>query len=397
MKNTWRWFGKKDSIDLPRLKQIGVEGIVTALHQVPNGQVWEKDAVREIKSYIESFGLEWSVVESLPVSEEIKYGGTRRDELLDRYIRSLENLGQAGIKRVCYNFMPVIDWVRTDIQHRLTDGAITLFFDKIKFAYFEMHILQLAGAETRYSEEELELVEAMHHTIGETERLSLIDSIILKTQGFVNGNISATENDPISKFRNLLSLYDGIDSNTLRLNLKYFLEAIKDVCLKYDMKMCIHPDDPPYPLLGLPRIVGNEADIQWILDAVDLPYNGLTFCSGSLSARLDNNVPKMAGRFAKRTHFVHLRSTYVFPNGNFIEAGHLEGGANIIDVIQAFEKQNPGLPMRVDHGKFLIDDEDKGYNPGYSFLGRMLALGQIQGVLYAIKQGLRNNVNNLAK
>jgi mannonate dehydratase len=385
MEKTWRWFGKKDKIKLDMLRQIGVEGIVSALHDIPNGEVWSLDAINNYKDYIESFGLRWSVVESLAVSESIKYGGGNRDQLIENYIKSLENLGKAGVTTVCYNFMPVLDWARTDLFYQWEDGSSSLYFDKAKFAYFEIHILQRKGAENNYNSDILQKVEQLKNILTEEDNNDLIDSIIVKTQGFVNGNIKEGDKNPVQLFKNLLALYDGIDKDQLRQNMKYFLEKIMPVCEKWNIQMCVHPDDPPFSLLGLPRIVTNEEDIDWLLNAVDNPHNGLTFCTGSLSAGLQNDVPNLAQKYAHRTKFVHLRSTNVFDNGDFIEAHHLGGRGKLIEVIKIFEKENPDLPMRVDHGRLLTDDIDKGYNPGYSFLGRMLALGQIEGVMAAVQ------------
>ncbi|ANF49073.1 mannonate dehydratase [Chryseobacterium glaciei] len=391
MEKTWRWFGKKDKIKLNMLRQIGVEGIVSALHDVSNGEIWSLEAINEYKNYIESFGLRWSVVESLPVSESIKYGDENRDQLIENYIKSLENLGKAGVTTVCYNFMPVLDWARTDLFHQWEDGSSSLYFDKAKFAYFEIYILERQGAEKDYTPEILAKVEELKKTITEEEKSDLIDSIIVKTQGFVNGNIKEGDQNPVAIFKSLLALYDGIDKDQLRQNMKYFLEKIMPICEKWNIQMCVHPDDPPFALLGLPRIVTCEEDIDWFLNAVDNPHNGLTFCTGSLSAGLQNDVPKLAQKYASRTKFVHLRSTNVFENGDFIEAHHLEGRGKIIEVIRIFEKENPTLPMRIDHGRLLTDDIDKGYNPGYSFLGRMLALGQIEGVMAAVKTEIKSN------
>lgn len=366
------------------LRQIGVEGIVTALHEIPNGEVWPLEAILSQKAYIEAHDLRWSVVESLPVSEAIKYGGDERDELIENYKKSLANLGKAGVKTVCYNFMPVIDWIRTDLKHLWEDGTTSLYFDKIRFAYFDCLILQRAEAEKDYTANELKQMYELHKVITEAEKDELVDTIIVKTQGFVNGNIKDGDKNPIDIFRRLLALYKGVDRNALRENLRYFLQAIMPVCDEYGINMCIHPDDPPFPVLGLPRIVTCEEDIAWILHAVDNPHNGLTFCAGSLSAGLHNNVPALARMFARRTHFVHLRSTNAFPNGNFIEASHLGGRAHIIELIRIFEKERPGVPMRVDHGRMMLDDADKGYNPGYSFHGRMMALAQIEGMMAVV-------------
>ena len=384
MEKTWRWFGKNDKITLPMLRQIGVEGIVTALHEIPNGEVWPLEAILNQKTYIETYGLRWSVVESLPVSEAIKYGGAERDNLIENYKKSLINLGKAGVKTVCYNFMPVIDWIRTDLEHLWEDGTSSLYFDKIRFAYFDCLILQRAEAEKDYTVNELKQMYELDKVITDAEKEELVDTIIIKTQGFVNGNIKNGDKNPVDTFHHLLAPYKGIDRDTLRENLRYFLQAIMPVCDEYGINMCIHPDDPPFPVLGLPRIVTSEEDIAWILHAVNNPHNGLTFCAGSLSAGLHNNVPALARMFAHRTHFVHLRSTNAFPNGDFIEASHLGGRAHIIELIRIFEKERPGVPMRVDHGRMMLGDTDKGYNPGYSFHGRMMALAQIEGMMAVV-------------
>lgn len=390
MEKTWRWFGKKDKITLPMLRQIGVEGIVTALHDVPNGEVWTVEAISELKSYIESHGLRWSVVESLPVSEAIKYAGPERERLIANYQTSLANLGKCGVKTICYNFMPVIDWIRTDLQHPWADGTSSLYYDRIRFAYFDIRILEREGAANDYTAEELRKVDELDQVITEAEKEELIDTIIVKTQGFVNGNIKEGDKNPVAIFKRLLALYKDIDRDALRENMRYFLAAIMPVCDEYDINMCVHPDDPPFQVLGLPRIVTNETDIAWYLQAVDNPHNGLTFCAGSLSAGEHNDTRVLAKKFAKRTHFVHLRSTAAMAGGNFIESSHLEGRGHLIELIRIFERENPGLPMRVDHGRMMLGDEDKGYNPGYSFHGRMLALAQVEGMMAVIDDEKKN-------
>lgn len=384
MEITWRWFGKNDKITLGMLRQIGVEGIVTALHEVPNGEIWSLEAIQDLKSFIESYGLRWSVVESLPVSEAIKYAGPERDELIEKYKVSLANLGKAGVRTVCYNFMPVIDWIRTDLYHPWPDGSSSLYFDMARFAYFDIMILKREGAEADYPEEILAKVKELDKVITEDEKYDLIDSIIVKTQGFVNGNIREGDIDPVGIFHGLLKQYDGITRDQLRENMRYFLAAIMPVCEEYGINMCVHPDDPPFPVLGLPRIVTCAEDIEWFLNAVDNPHNGLTFCAGSLSAGAHNDVVAMASRFASRTHFVHLRSCNILPDGNFIEASHLEGRGHLVELVKIFQKQKADLPMRVDHGRAMLGDEDMGYNPGYSFHGRMLAVGQVQGIMAAV-------------
>lgn len=392
MEKTWRWFGKKDKITLPMLRQIGVEGIVTALHDVPNGEIWTMEAINDLKSYIESYGLRWSVVESLPVCEAIKYAGAEREQLIENYKVSLANLGKCGIKTVCYNFMPVIDWIRTDLQHPWPDGTSSLYYDRIRFAYFDIRILEREGAEKDYTEKELQKVAELDKVITEAEKDALIDTIIVKTQGFVNGNIKEGDKNPVSIFKRLLALYKDINRDALRENMRYFLSAIMPVCEEYGVNMCVHPDDPPFQVLGLPRIVTNENDIEWFLNAVDNPHNGLTFCAGSLSADEHNDTRELAKKFAKRTHFVHLRSTAAMQGGNFIESSHLTGRGHLIDLIRIFENENPGLPMRVDHGRMMLGDEDKGYNPGYSFHGRMLALAQVEGMMAVVDDEKRRQI-----
>ena len=384
MEKTWRWFGRKDKITLDMLRQIGVEGIVTALHDVPNGEIWTLEKILDLKQYIESFGLRWSVVESLPVCESIKYGGPDRDELIEKYKISLANLGRAGVHTICYNFMPVLDWARTDLAHPNPDGTSSLFFSHAEFAYFDCEILKRKGAEQDYTPETLALVKEMKEKFTPEDEHRLVENIIVKTQGFVNGNITEDDENPVAIFRSLLHLYDGITPEKLRENMKYFLEAIMPVCDEWDMRMCVHPDDPPLQILGLPRIVTNDADIDWLMNAVPNPHNGLTFCAGSLSAGLHNDVPALARKYAKRTWFVHLRSTNVFPNGDFKEASHLAGRADIIELCRIFRRENPTLPMRVDHAPLMLGDERMGYNAGYSFHGRMLALGQVEGVMAVV-------------
>jgi len=397
MERTWRWFGKNDKITLAMLKQIGVEGIVTALHDVPNGDVWTREKIRDLKEYIESYGMRWSVVESLPVCESIKYAGADRDQLIENYKESLKNLSLEGIHTICYNFMPVLDWARTDLSHPNPNGTTNLYFSHAQFAYFDICILKREGAEKDWSDDVLKQVEELKKTMIPEDDHNLVDTIIVKTQGFVSGNIKEDDEHPVELFRQLLSLYKGITKEQLRENMRYFLSAIMPTCEEYDMYMCVHPDDPPFPILGLPRIVTCDEDINWFLKAVDNPHNGLTFCAGSLSAGAHNNVMELAKKYASRTWFVHLRSCHIFPNGDFTEASHLGGRADLIDLASTFEqeeqtrKANPNiarLPMRVDHGMTMLGDESKGYNAGYSFLGRMFAMGQVQGILATVDREL---------
>lgn len=410
MERTWRWFGKNDKITLAMLKEIGVEGIVTALHDVPLGEVWTREKIHDLKTYIESYGMRWSVVESLPVTETIKYGGKDRDAQIAVYKESLRNLAAEGIHTICYNFMPVLDWARTDLLHPNPNGSSNLYFSIPEFAYFDICILKREGARESWAtfktlgpdgkpngRDILQEVDALAKTMTPEKDHALVENIVIKTQGFVSGNFTEGDKEPIEKFRKLLALYQGIDREQLRANMKYFLEAIMPVCDACDMYMCVHPDDPPFQILGLPRIVTSREDIAWLLQAVPDKHNGLTFCAGSLSAGAQNDVPAMARAFADRTWFVHLRSCHVFPNGDFTEASHLGGRADLIDLARTFEAEemrrqdNPHiarLPMRVDHGMTMLGDENRGYNAGYSFLGRMFAMGQVQGIIATVDREL---------
>lgn len=382
MEKTWRWFGRKDPITLDMLRQIGVEGIVTALHNIPLGEVWPREEIRSLREEIERHGMRWSVVESLPVTETIKYAGKDRDEQIEIYKQSMRNLAAEGVKTICYNFMPILDWARTDLEYPNPDGTSNLYFNRAEFAYFDIHILKRENAEKDWTDSDLARVEELKSKMTPEGEKRLIENIIIKTQGFVSGNFSESDYAPVEKFRSMLKLYEGIDKNQLRENMKYFLEAIMPVCEETDIKMCVHPDDPPMPVFGLPRIVTCEEDIAWFLNAVPNWHNGLTFCAGSLSAGAHNDVVKLAEKFADRTHFAHIRICCVEPNGNFKESSHLD--PRLIKIVRTFEDKNPSIPMRVDHAPLMLGDEKMGYNPGYSFHGRMLALGMVSGIMATI-------------
>lgn len=385
MEKTWRWFGPADKVTLEMMRQIGVDGVVTALHQYAPGQLWPEEEIRATQRRIEAAGMRWSVVESLPVSEQIKYAGPERDALIDTYIQSLENLGRCGIHTVCYNFMPVIDWVRTDLERPMPDGTLSLYFDYVRFAWFDIKILARKGAEKDFPPEVVAKVEALDRSATDADRAQIIDTIITKTQGFINGPLGGG-GSPVEKFRALMVPYEGMTKAQLRENLRHFLDAVMPVCRKWDIRMCIHPDDPPMPVFGMPRLCCSAEDIRWILGAVDDFHNGLTFCAGSLSSGAHNDVVAMAREFAPRTHFVHLRSCDVLPGGDFVEAPHTAGRADLVELVRIFEREGRDLPMRVDHGKTMLGDERLGYNPGYSFHGRMLALGQVEGMMAAVRK-----------
>lgn len=291
--------------------------------------------------------------------------------------------------------MPVLDWARTDLAHPNPNGTTNLYFSYSEFAYFDIHILKRENAAEdwkimgeKINRDILSEVEGLKAKMTSADDHKLVDNIIVKTQGFVSGNIKEDDEHPVELFRQLLNLYKGITKEQLRENMRYFLNAIMPVCEECDMYMCVHPDDPPFPILGLPRIVTCDEDIEWFLNAVDNPHNGLTFCAGSLSAGKHNDVVALARKYASRTWFVHLRSCHIFPNGDFTEASHLGGRADIIELARIFESTNPKLPMRVDHGMTMLGDETKGYNAGYSFLGRMFAVGQVQGILATVDREL---------
>ena len=408
MERTWRWFGKNDKITLAMLKQIGVEGIVTALHDVPLGEVWTREKIRDLKEYIESYGMTWEVVESLPVTETIKYGGSDRDKQIEVYKESLANLGKEGIHCVCYNFMPVLDWARTDLAHENPNGASNLYFNWAEFAYFDIYILKREGAMEEWRKRNVSCgaerdlmaeVEAIHQKATPQYDHDLVDTIVIKTQGFVSGNFKEGDERPVELFRDLLSLYKGVTKEQLRENMKTWLEAIMPICDEYDIDMCVHPDDPPFAILGLPRIVNCDDDIQWFLDAVPNKHNGLTFCAGSLSAGAHNDIIRLAEKYHERTHFVHLRLCHIFDNGDFTEASHLSGNGKLVKLTRIFEKEDQQrkrrLPMRVDHGMTftdepggVFDEKSHGHNAGYTLLGRMFALGQVQGIIAAVDEEL---------
>jgi mannonate dehydratase len=285
----------------------------------------------------------------------------------------------------------VIDWVRTDLERPLPDGSLSLYFDYVRFAWFDIKILARKGAEKDFPPEVVEKVEALDRSATDEDRAQIVDTIITKTQGFINGPLGGGDASPVEKFRALMAPYAGVSKVQLRENLRHFLEAVMPVCRQWDIRLCIHPDDPPMPVFGLPRIVCDAGDIRWLLGAVDDFHNGLTFCAGSLSAGAHNDVEAMAREFAPRTHFVHLRSCNLLPGGDFVEAPHTAGRVNLVELVRIFEREGRNLPMRVDHGKTILGDERVGYNPGYSFHGRMLALGQVEGMMAAVQDEIKRN------
>ncbi|PMR72494.1 mannonate dehydratase [Billgrantia endophytica] len=389
MEHTWRWFGPKDSIQLGEIRQTGATGIVTALHGIPNGEVWPIDAIAERKRLIEEAGLTWSVVESVPVHEAIKQGLPERDALIDTYCQTLRHLAACGIDTVCYNFMPVLDWTRTDLAYRLPDGALALRFDQMAFAAFDLYLLQRPGAEAEYDAAEKRAARAHLDSLDRAGLDRLVDTLIAGLPG-------AEEHYTLERFREALAAYADIDTGRLREHLGYFLKAVVPVAEALGIRMAIHPDDPPRPLLGLPRVVSTSEDAQWILDAMPSPANGLTLCTGSYGVCADNDLVEMARRFGPRIHFAHLRSTRrdAGEPRTFHEAPHLAGDVDMVAVVQALVEEErrrereggPRLPMRPDHGHHILDDRRRDTAPGYPLYGRLRGLAELRGVELAVRR-----------
>ena len=384
---TWRWYGPNDPITLKDIKQTDATGIVNALHHVPVGDLWSVEEIQLRKAEIEAAGLTWSVVESVPVHEDIKKRDGNYLEYIENYKQTLKNLGACGVKTVCYNFMPILDWTRTDLDFALETGAYALRFDATAFAAFELFILKRKGASAEYNTAQTAKAEAYFNGLSEDQKQLLAQNIIA---GLPGGHVGYTP----EHFQEILDQYAGISTENLEANLKYFLQEVVPVAEESGVFLCIHPDDPPYPILGLPRVVSTEKDIERILSDVDSPYNGITLCTGSYGVRKDNDMVSMASRFADRIHFLHFRSVAVEDDGSFFEAGHLEGNSYIAKVMNAIitsEKldSNHKIPMRPDHGHKMLDDIAKKTNPGYSCIGRMKGLAELRG----LEQGLRFRID----